>query len=510
MTHAESMMPNSADPIAATTKSAAHAVWFAYLAIMFAGLPFMLDFSLDRPTLAQRLFFQIAALAGAAAYGAARIAGRIGGLPFDPLRLWIAAWLAWLALASALSAAPGRAFVEYGFSLSCAAFYMLSYAYPWSRERASALVSILGASAYASAAYGVAQAFGCEILPYAGQQAFGHMRVLSVFGHPNFAASYLGPALILIASQRLWAGPERRAGWRAALGAGALGAAAFGAAAAFWRSEGLAAMAAAAALGAAAWGAGVFRWLAAAAVALCLVLAGSRSVWISISLAGAVAVALAWRRAPARPRWPRKAIWAIAAAAFGLAAAALASPLRGYIWQRVTETQAVAARLYIYAIGSRMVAERPWLGHGCGGYESGYYDAVIRYQQSRPEAQAFERLLIDTRGDPPGRAHNDLLETAVECGLPGAFAWLALASAFWMRLLSAIRGAAESRDLALLLALGAALGAVAVDSLFAFPLRLPCSGMLFWGLLALASRLCAGAAALPQALAPVNSSCISQ
>ena len=459
-----------------------------YLAVVFVCTPFAIYTGLARPTVSQDFFFEATALLGVFFYSAGRLTGLISAPPRDPLRLWIVLYAAALAAAAYLSDVRGYTARRCLFPLAGIAFYMIVFAFPWRRRDMARLVACLSVSAFLAAAYGVIQSLGVEILPYAEEEREGKMKILSVFGHPNYAASYLGPVFLLLLSLRFWrqrsALPSRR---MAAIVGGAALAAGLVSAAIFF-SVGLIWLGLVAALGAAAWAIGRFQALAAVILILFFLLAGARGVWLAL-ISAALFALLFWG---AKAKWSVRAgaKW-IAGAAIGLGAfgaACLWTPLGAYLARRTAETRPIASRVYAFVLAVEMIKQRPLLGWGYANYETHYFDEVMKFQR-RPGAEIYNAYLMLSEGVPPKNVHNDLLEIAVDCGLIGVFAVLGMAVAFGLSMARALRASADSRDSALLLGILLALGCLAIDGLFSFPLRLPCSAVLFWGLLGIGSRL---------------------
>lgn len=464
---------------------------FLYLASIFLCAPFVLDVHLGRPTPSQWLFFQVAVFFGAMAYSGGRLVGLVGRSPRDGLRWWVLLYAITIGVTAALSEEWKRSAVAALQPLAGLGFYFLVFAYGWTRRDVGRLAGFLSVGAFLAAAVGIVQSLGFSALPYAEDELIAHIKVLSVFGHPNFAASFLGPVLLLLVFQGGWGERPSRPRWSIAVVVGGVAAIGLMAGFVFKDFGGWWVLAIAVVIGAAAWWAGWFRILTVVAIAVFIVLAGTRAIWIAVLLMTLVAVPgfvwiVGWR-----PRsWARTGI-VVSVGIVALFCALCLTPLGGHLSRRATESTAVASRLYQFTIAVEMVKERPWRGWGYGAYAtSDYFDSVVAFQ-GEEENEVFEPLLMMLKGEPPRYVHNDLLETAVDCGLVGVFALLGLGVAFLGVSWRAIRRASDRRDAALSLTLVAAIGCVAVDSLFGFPLRLPCSSMLFWGLLGIASRLAA-------------------
>ncbi|MCX7016286.1 MAG: O-antigen ligase family protein [Candidatus Sumerlaeota bacterium] len=480
--------PSQPSPLAAARRRLA----LLYLFVILAGTPFVIRLAFQRPTVSQTFFFEMAALLGAFAYSAGRLSWAIGAPPRDPLRPWIVLYGVALAAAAALGPQRGYSFTHGIFPLSGMALYFIAFAYPWNRRDAARLVLLLSAAAFVASAYGLMQGLNLDILPYAGEARVGKMKLVSVFGHPNYAASYLGPIFVLMLSLRFWRVRLRPpaplltavVGCAALLVCAVLGA--------YRHSMALPLMGIALGAGAAAWGFGRFQALSIVVVGAFLLAAGARGIWLAIGVLFLAVAALFI----ARSRWTARA-WMRLAAAVGVGLAAFAgvcafTPFGHYLARRLTETQSIASRLYSFTIAAEMIRERPWLGWGYASFDAQYFNQVVELQKQKG-SEVFNPLLIATQGKPPQFVHNDLLEIAVDAGLFGVFAFLAILVAYGAAAWRSIRSQADAREAALRAAVLLAVACVILDGLFSFPLRLPCSAALFWGLLAIGARLAAGA-----------------
>ncbi len=103
----------------------------------------------------------------------------------------------------------------------------------------------------------------------------------------------------------------------------------------------------------------------------------------------------------------------LAAPVFALAGGALLfEMIGGQVGQRLARGGLTdEARLEVYRAGSELIAARPWLGWGLGSFE-------LVFPEARPAALGSFGIW--------DRAHNTLLEIAIELGAPAALAVLAL------------------------------------------------------------------------------------
>lgn len=130
-------------------------------------------------------------------------------------------------------------------------------------------------------------------------------------------------------------------------------------------------------------------------------------------------------------------------------------------------------RLNSLSNASRMVAAAPWLGWGPGNYQ---IENVRFWSAFEQDWYATERRLNT-------HVHNDILETATECGMIGAACHIAvLIFALW-KCVKAYSTAHLPLHRRLALALLAAITAFAADGLLGFNLRAPASAGLFFVML---------------------------
>ena len=472
---------------------------FLLVCIVFVLTPFAIARQLDRPSVSQRYFFELAVLLIAVLYSGSRVIGLSSYSPRDLLRPWIILYAIALAVGAAFSPHPRPVFLNLVFPLAGIAFYIGVYGVEWTEQKMLRLTGALAVTVYAASAIGVMQAalgaipgVTIKVLPYVDRQIPGHMDVLSVFGHPNYATSFLGPALILLVWRNGWFNKRKtRPSLLYVVIISLLGCAAVAGCALLWQTPGTLWLLVIVAAGILAWVMGWFIRVTIASVLLSLLMAGSRGVWLALAIAYLSMIPLwvqtqNWRFARFKSfAWRGIVLLLIAAVLIAV------SPLRSYVEKRLREKQAIASRLYAYTIAVDMLRERPWRGWGYGSFSTEYFGRVVQFQQ-RPGSAIYRNMLTDMNGTPPGEVHNDLLAIAIDAGLPAAFCLLAilitLAGVIVVRSLQMARDELRTQS-ALLIAMLGAIICIAVDGLFSFPLRLPCSAMMFWGIAAMAARL---------------------
>jgi O-antigen ligase/polysaccharide polymerase Wzy-like membrane protein len=343
-------------------------------------------------------------------------------------------------------------------------------------------------------------------LAYSTVDFGGKQTIRALFGHPNFLAGYLVPALALM-SHMLWTRRGQRRNLFVLLPAVAILCAVFtwraapdkriGAALTDWRLLAIVGLAAATALTMTL----ANRWslirralmlLVALGILAAIVICRSRSGWLATGTITVIAAAVAWRHR--RLRWYHAVliIAAVAIAAVGLIQLRQRHQ-RTRAWGEVATLSTATSRMYSFAMAARMFFEDPILGAGFGSYKTGYYQMVVDSQREDPEAELYEHHLTLAQGGLPVHVHNDYLEIAAETGLIGlALFTLILAwTAVGLGALILHRPAVERTWLAF--AIGCGIIAILCDMLLSFPLNLPLTSSLFWILIAVAHRLIADA-----------------
>lgn len=127
------------------------------------------------------------------------------------------------------------------------------------------------------------------------------------------------------------------------------------------------------------------------------------------------------------------------------------------------------SRYHGYAGAVRMIQDRPWLGFGPGNYQIFSPEYWTRFEQER---------FVQSRAV-NNHVHNDVLEVAVDTGIPSAILYLSL---FCFTILAGLHRSfadpdPEARRAGLFFA--AFFCAFAVDGFFGFNIRLPASAALF-------------------------------
>jgi putative inorganic carbon (hco3(-)) transporter len=198
-----------------------------------------------------------------------------------------------------------------------------------------------------------------------------------------------------------------------------------------------------------------------------LILSLSRGAWLGMS-AGLILLVLALGRV-------RRTliVWAIPVLVIGLFAGAFAPsrPELQVIGQRVADLGAVQSyddRPELWAEALRQIREDPWTGQGPGNFE-----------------RASRRQVSGTLSVSASHAHNQVLNTAAEMGVPGGLLLLGFALALGVAARHTLRRLPESghhRDRALVAGMAAALLARFTQGLVDEALGNPLTDSVIWGL----------------------------
>ncbi len=179
---------------------------------------------------------------------------------------------------------------------------------------------------------------------------------------------------------------------------------------------------------------------------LALVYANSIGAWIGLAAAAVLTVVLA-----ARSSLPRRGRLLVA----GLCAAVVLAGAGVGVRKFLGESYSVPVRVAAYRIGLAAIAERPLLGFGSSGY---------RRESTRIEYQLYGTTLGFHYLWEPLSAHSSYLDVAVERGLPGLAAFLAVLLAVLIPGGRAALRAADPDRRLLLLGLVAGLTAFALQA----------------------------------------------
>jgi len=424
---------------------------FGYLALhaLIWTLPFGLFPAFEQPSVSQRFYYQIAVTTVALFYfGVSWLSGRLR-LPRNGI-LWVAALYAFCATASSLVARRSTLFsvketVPVWTGILLLAMVVHLRLTQWRCRR---LLTSLALACGVCALYGVLQYLGLDVrwgnIGYAPDIKEGRFYVLSLLGHPNYLTAYIGPVLLLCPGL-IAASSTRR--MRILLG-GVCG-----------------------------------------IIALCIFLSGTRSAWLATALLGGglATMSAAQRRAVQ----PTRAMWKIGIpVALVFAIFVIPNPLipRRYSFlARLGESRPVLSRLYFYVAASRMIAERPVLGVGYGSFGVEFWDYAAALQENDAN-RVYSYILEDMGGIRPDQTHNEYLQTAAETGLVGLATFLFLVVFFFLRVREDYRSMSDWPGRLLFGGMAAAVAYLLMDCLFSFPLRLPCSSLVFWLVIGVASR----------------------
>jgi len=412
-------------------------------------VPFGLYGPFEQPSLSQKFYLQVATAAIALFYFAA--CAMTGSLRV-PLNGVLAAAVVF-GVFSTVSSFAARSFlftIKETPYLWCGILLLGILAHlHLSQRQVRRLLTSYVLVATVCAMIGVLQYLGISFrwagLGYPQDAMAGRYLVLSVMGHPNYLTAFIGPALLLCPGLILAASHRPRQ--QMMLG------------------------------------------VAACIIFLCIVISGTRSAWLAtLLLGGAMAVIIARQRGLIQLARPLKvAVLAVVVAVALFVIPNGVIPHRYSFLQRLRESRPVEGRLYIYAVATRMITDRPWLGVGYNNFGVEFWDYVVKLQ-GEPRYKVCNYILEDMGGVRAEQAHNEYLEIAAETGVFGLASFLLMLVVFFGHVMSNWKAGQQGYDRLLFLGVATAVAYLLMDSLFNFPLQQPCSTLAFWFLLGIGSR----------------------
>jgi O-antigen ligase len=406
--------------------------------------PFALYYVFEKPSISQSFYATFASI-----LVCSLVLLLAAGAKHKPRRRSVAdlplAFFASVSLLSALMHAPVMFGLQhFAILFAYVAFYLVVSFAASLRGAKTKLVAIVAVAALVVALYGVVQYFGFDIVGFERRQMLERFHVVSLLGNPAFVTSFLLPAIFICLSLLFIS--------RSVIGK-------------------------------------IIGFGGALASIACIFLAASRSGWVSLIVTLGIFMLLA--RRVGRGRISKRALLALLAAGVVLIVLfGVRNPIlkpKYNIFKRVLSTTQIEARLYAWRIAGDMFAAHPLLGIGYGNFDVKFWDYVDAAEKRAP-SKLGERVLFAAKGSSPGHAHNEYVEVLAESGALGfaAFIWL-ISVCLWRpyRQLTMGNSAGSSRQSALTAGLLCAFVAILIDSFFSFPLRLPCSALVFWMLVAL-------------------------
>jgi len=303
------------------------------------------------------------------------------------------------------------------------------------------LYVVLVIGAILTSLYGMLQYFNIDFVKWEKSHLRGKFFIIAMLSHPNFVAVYIGPIIPFII---YFLFKVRHISLKIILG------------------------------------------LALLLNIICLKFTGARGTWIGVFVALAVSLFLLYlnmrnRRVSSVPHIKRGFL--IALIVVIILSLFVFRHKRFTVAERVGDVSTVMTRLYAWVLATEMIKDKPLLGIGYGNYRVKYFDYVDKTQKDE-RYQNYKQLLEYSQARMSARTHNDYLQTATELGVIGICAFLFMLVIIICELLKLIRSCKNSDWKFLAIVQFASIVVILTDAFFNFPLLLPNTIILFWGVVA--------------------------
>lgn len=301
------------------------------------------------------------------------------------------------------------------------------------------VILIIGATL--TSIYGMLQYFNIDFIKWEKSHLRGKFFIIAMLSHPNFVAIYIGPIIPFIIYFLFKA---RHISLKIILG------------------------------------------LALLLNIICLKFTGARGTWVGVFVALAISLFLLYlnirdRRYMSVPNIKRGFL--IVLIVVIVTSLFVFRHKRFTVAERVGDVSTVMTRLYAWVLATEMINDKPLLGIGYGNYKVKYFDYVDKTQKDE-RYKNYKQLLEYSQARMSARTHNDYLQTAAELGIIGLCAFLFILVIIICELLRLIRSCKNTDWKFLAIVQFASIVVILTDAFFNFPLLLPNTIILFWGVVA--------------------------
>lgn len=419
-----------------------------FLLVIIVCTPFAINVRFQRPTVSQVFFLEFGVLMLSALYFPLLWLTRTVSLRPTKITLYILLFFVIVLFSSVNSYQPVATLKESLFLLSFVLVYFLFVSLRITYRKIEQFVLALIITGIPIIVYGLLHYKGIDILGYTREFMVGERKIISFLGNPNYLGSYLAPLIFLTFGYGL-----NRKNTLSGL---------------FFLGLGVVEM-------------------------FFLVLLGTRGVWLGV-FGGFIVLAVFGMRYRILTGVHREIVKRlriiVIAMVLGTIVFVSFVKLPYKFIETITSSTSIRNRLFWWEISGAMIKDHPLLGIGYRQFDIQVNDYYFEFFEEKPENQLYTYLVKSHKDKRPYHFHNDYIEIAAENGILGLIAFLLIVYGTFFSAITQLSHRMISRNHKVLLACGmAGFISMLVDAFFGFPLYLPCSGVVFWFLVAFVEKM---------------------
>ena len=415
---------------------------FGYLSLLtiVAASPFAINRVYERPTISQNAFLHLSIMSVVMIYFPLWFLFGMKKLKLSRPSFYILLYLLAIVVSSLFSPRPDFCFYEMIFIVPFILFYFCFLSLGLKDRDIVKFLLFLAIMTLPIVIYAVMQNYDVDILGYEKAAMRGKKKIASFFGNPNFLASYLAPLFFLTIGLAF-----RTRGWMLRL----------------------------------------FCVILCLLNLFCLMLSGTRAAWLGIMVASVVCLLLSIKCGMFRAKYIRQIpkFFAVLIVILVLLFLLPSINFPFEIKERISSTYELLNRLFMWQMGKDVFMDHPLFGVGYHRYHVVVNSYAYGFFSQNSHQDIFGYAL--KKGKLQNYLHNDYFEILVETGIIGLVLFLSI-------LISTIREKARlcmsdqvtKPQKAFNVFLIGAVFVFIIDAFWGFPLQLPCSGILFWTILA--------------------------
>ena len=426
-------------------QTAVHKFGFLVLVTLVAACPFAINRSFEKPTVSQQAFIVFSVTSALVVL--LPLLFLSGQITFRPGRTvyYILLLLAMTAISALMCKNPAFSIYEMIYLVPLILYYFAFICLDIREsdlEKAAVFLSIITVPIVI---YALMQNYNIDILGYEKAGVKEKRKIASFFGNPNFMASYISPILFFSLAGLV---KTKNRIIRFVLG------------------------------------------LICVSVAFCLIIAGTRAAWLGIATGLAISLVLFIKSGVIKTKYFRRGV-IIAVVLAMLLVLFFMIPgvqLPFDLHERVFSMHELYGRLFLWQIGKNMFLDHPFTGVGFHRYPVELNEYALEFFSTNPRSDAYK--IFAEKGKIQKFMHNEYYEILVEIGVFGLLFFLGI-------IISTIREGvrkinsndADLKIMSFRIFIIGSLFVMLMDAFWGFPFQLPCSGVLFWFILAMIHKL---------------------